>query len=73
MLMEGIRYGKVDPFLRRIVSQDGAVRKDGRNLFTPDEILHMDWLCDNVISSISEFKALSAKAQQITRLQAWFE
>ena len=29
----------------------------------------MDWLCNNVIGSIPEFEALSAKAQEITRLQ----
>ena len=69
LLTEGIRHGTVDPFLRRIVSQDGTVRNEGRNVFTPYEILHMDWLCNNVIGSIPEFEALSAKAQEITRLQ----
>ena len=69
LLTEGIRHGTVDPFLRRIVSQDGTVRNEGRNVFTPYEILHMDWLCNNIIGSIPEFEALSAKAQEITRLQ----
>lgn len=69
MLMEGIRHGTVDPFLRKIVSQDGTVRNEGKNVFTPYEILHMDWLCNNVIGSIPEFESLSAKAQEITRLQ----
>lgn len=69
LLKEGIRHGSVDPFLRKIVSQDGTVRNDGSNVFTPEEILHMDWLCQNVIGSIPAFEALSEKAQKITRLQ----
>lgn len=69
VLMEGIRHGAVDPFLRKVVSQDGMIRNDGSNVFTPEEILHMDWLCDNVIGCIPDFESLSTKAQEITRLQ----
>lgn len=69
MLLEGIRHGTIDPFRRRVVSQDGSIRNDGTNVFTPEEILHMDWLCDNVIGSLPEFQELSDKAQAITRLQ----
>lgn len=69
LLLEGIRHGTVDPFLRKVESQDGVIRNDGTNVFTPEEILHMDWLCDNVIGSIPAFEALSAKAQEITRFQ----
>ena len=69
VLIEGIRHGTVDPFMRKVVSQDGMIRNDGNNVFTPEEILHMDWLCDNIIGSIPEFESLSAKAQEITRLQ----
>ena len=45
------------------------IRNDGSNVFTPEEILHMDWLCDNIIGCIPDFESLSAKAQEITRLQ----
>lgn len=69
LLVESIRHGTVDPFQRKIVSQDGAIRNDGTNVFTPEEILNMDWLCENVIGAIPEFDALSPKAQEITRLQ----
>lgn len=69
MLMEGIRHGTVNPFLRKVISQDGTIRNEGGNIFTPYEILHMDWLCSNVIGSIPAFEDLSAKAQEITRLQ----
>ena len=69
VLKEGIKLGTIDPFLRKIVSQDHVVRNDGTKTFSPEEILHMDWLCDNVYGSIPNFDELSEKAQSITRLQ----
>ena len=68
-LMEGIKSGEVDPFRCRIISQDGAVRNDGMKGFTPEEILHMDWLCENVIGTIPEFDALDEKTQALARFQ----
>ena len=69
MLKEGIKNGTVDPFLRKVVSQNGTVRNDGMRMLTPEEILQMDWLCDNVIGTIPEFDSLSEKAKVITRIQ----
>lgn len=69
LLIDGIRHGTVNPFLRKIVSQDGVVRNEGTNVFTPEEVLHMNWLCDNVIGSIPDFNDLTEKGQAITRLQ----
>lgn len=69
LLIEGIRHGTVDPFRRKIVSQEGTLRNDGTNVLPPNEILHMDWLCENVVGTIPEFDAISPKAQEITRLQ----
>ena len=69
LLMEDIRHGTVDPFLRKVVAQDGTIRNNGTNVFTPEEILHMDWLCENVVGSIPSFDELSEKAKEITRLQ----
>ena len=69
LLLEGIRHGTIDPFHRKVVSQDGTIRNDGTNVFTPEEILHMDWLCENVIGAFPAFEDLSDKAQEITRLQ----
>lgn len=68
-LKEGIKSSVIDPFFRKIVSQDHIIRNDGNKLLTAEEILHMDWLCDNVYGSIPEFDALSEKGQAITRLQ----
>jgi basic membrane lipoprotein Med (substrate-binding protein (PBP1-ABC) superfamily) len=67
ILREGLRSGTIDPFLRKIVTQDGTLINDGTRTLTPDEILRMDWLCDNVIGSIPEFDELEPFAQPMTR------
>ena len=51
-LQDSIAGKWLDPFARKIVAQDGTVKNDGSRTFTPDELLHMDWLCDNVVGSI---------------------
>lgn len=73
LLMDGIRHGSVDPFQRKVISQDGVMHNDGSNVFTPEEILHMDWLCNNVMGEIPAFEMLSEKAQKITRLQGIYQ
>lgn len=69
ILKAGIKNGTVDPFLRKVVSQEGVVHNDGTKTLSTAEILQMDWLCDNVIGTIPEFDFLSEKAKIITRLQ----
>ena len=51
-LQMGLATRTVDPFARRITAQDGTVKNDGTHSFTPDELLHMDWLCDNVLGGL---------------------
>ena len=51
-LQMGLSTRTIDPFFRRIVAQDGTVKNDGTHHFTPDELLHMDWLCDNVLGGL---------------------
>ena len=67
MLREGIKNGTVDPFRRRIVDQQGTVRNDGSKTLNPDELLYMDWLCDNVIGRIPEFDEVEPFAQPMLR------
>ena len=43
------------------------VRNDGSRVFTPDELLRMDWLCHNVIGSIPTFDELLPMSQSIVR------
>ena len=59
--------GEIDPFRRRIVAQDGTVKNDGTTTFTPDQILRMDWLAENVIGSIPPFEELLPQSQGLVR------
>lgn len=67
MLRRGLQTGMLDPFRRRIVAQDGTVKNDGSRNFTPDELLRMDWLCDNVVGSIPEYEEIEPFARPTVR------
>lgn len=67
MLRKGLQDGTVDPFFRTIRSQDGTLRNDGSRTLTPDEILHMDWLCENVEGQIPSFDQILPAARAMVR------
>lgn len=67
LLKRAIVTGAVNPFLRKVVAQDGSVKNDGSSAFTPDEILHMDWLCANVIGSIPSYQKILPMSQPMVR------
>ena len=63
----GMLSGNIDPFRRRIVAQDGTIKNDGTTTFTPEQLLHMDWLVENVIGSIPSFEELQPQSQELVR------
>ena len=67
MLRYGIRDNKLDPFKRRIIAQDGSLKNDGSAGFTPDQLLKMDWLCENVVGEIPGFGEILPRFQPIVR------
>ena len=67
ILCHGMITGDLDPFHRRIVAQDGTVKNDGTTTFTPEQLIHMDWLCDNVIGTIPSFEELLPQSQALVR------
>ena len=67
MLRQGLRKGAVDPFNRRIIAQDGTVKNPGHRGFTPEELLHMDWLVENVEGHIPTFEEVQPFAQAMVR------
>ena len=67
LLKANIAAGQLDPFFRRIVAQDGTLKNDGTQHFTPEEVLHMDWLCDNVVGSIPPFEEILPISQKMVR------
>ena len=56
MIKNGIRNRSIDPFARKIISQNGEIRNDGTKNLSPEEILTMDWLSENIIGCIPELE-----------------
>ena len=67
ILRKGLQAGAIDPFRRLITAQDGTVISDGSRSLTPDELLHMDWLCENVEGTIPEFEDILPFSQAMVR------
>ena len=67
LLRKGLEEGTIDPFARRITAQDGTIKNDGTRSFTPEELIHMDWLCENVIGDIPPFEEILPISQNIVR------
>ena len=67
ILRYGMMNGVIDPFRRRIVAQDGTVKNDGTTTFTPEQLIHMDWLVENVIGSIPSIEELQPQSQELVR------
>ena len=68
ILKNGIISGAIDPFKCRIVDQNGVVRSEGDRDLSPEEIMYMDWLCDNVEGTIPAFDELLPSSQEMVRL-----
>lgn len=67
ILREGLKAGTLEPFQRRVVAQDGRVINEGDRILTPEELLHMDWLCDNVDGYIPPFDEIAPFAKDMVR------
>ena len=67
ILRKGLQSGTIDPFKRLLVAQDGTVINDGSRSLTPEELLHMDWLCNNVQGSIPPFEDILPYSQAMVR------
>ena len=67
ILRYSLAHGTLDIFHRRITAQDGTVKNDGSRHFTADELLHMDWLCDNIDGCIPQFHEIEPFAQPMVR------
>ena len=43
-------------------------RNAGKQYFSPEEIINMDWLCENVDGKIPDFEELVDKSKPLVRL-----
>ena len=67
ILRKGLQNGTIDPFKRLLVDQSGRTVNDGSRSLTTDELLHMDWLVNNVDGSIPAFDELLPHSQKMVR------
>lgn len=72
ILQHDLMNGVLDPFHCPITDQNGIVRNSGEARFTPDDIMCMDWLCDNVEGYIPHYDELLPMSQGVTRLLGVF-
>lgn len=69
ILRAGIVSGAVDPFRCNIIAQSGEQKNEGMHGFTPEQLLHMDWLCANVDGFLPEYDQLTEEARPMYRMQ----
>lgn len=68
-MRRAVESGSFHPFAGTLYSQGGMIQKDDDHIPTPEEIITMDWLADNVIGSIPDFEMLADEARPVVRLQ----
>ena len=69
LLHERMRAGAFLPFVGPVCGQDGAVRVPEDVALTPQEIIRMDYLAENVVGRIPRIDELSDVAQRLVSLQ----
>ena len=67
ILRKGLQSGTIDPFKRVLIDQSGRTVNDGSRSLTPEELLHMDWLCNNVEGRIPEFEEILPYSRTMVR------
>ena len=69
LLHERIRSGAFLPFVGPIVDQIGTLRVDADVALTPEEIIRMDYLAENVIGRIPDISELTDVAKALVSMQ----
>ncbi|MGN0250204.1 MAG: BMP family ABC transporter substrate-binding protein [Oliverpabstia sp.] len=69
LLKHTICQGDFNPFSGVLYSQKGLVQKDADKIMSPEEIITMDWLAENVIGFIPKMDDLIEKAKPVVKLQ----
>ena len=66
MLKRAIASGEYHPFSGILYSQNGMIQSDPDKILSPEEIITMDWLADNVIGTIPKSRELKEQAKPVT-------
>ena len=65
-LKKDIAKDRFHPFAGKLCSRDGVVQKKGR--LTVEEIIHMDWLNENVMGIIPAYEELNEDARKLAEV-----
>lgn len=65
LLRNTICAGSFNPFSGIIYSQNGVIQEDENTTLTPERIITMDWLAENIIGSIPKMADLEEKAKPV--------
>ena len=68
ILKRGIVSGDISPFMTRIVDQNGVLRNDGGRRFTAEEVMGMDWFCDNVDGCMPSIEQLRPESVELAKI-----
>ena len=69
-LCADLRGGFFEPFRCRILDQSGRLCNDGSRSFTTDELMRMDWLCENVHGRIPQISDLRPEATDTAKIMS---
>ncbi len=69
LLKLGISAGVVNPFSGILQSQTGKVTEREDDALTPEQIMNIDWLSDNIIGRVPEFAEFNSHEQVKMRFQ----
>ncbi len=65
MVRKGLIDGRLDPFEGELHSQEGIVQKASEGRLRPEDIIAMDWLCDNIIGTVPPYLSLKQEAKSL--------
>lgn len=68
LMRDAISSGKFYPFACELLDQNGEVRSTEDNRLSPEEIMTMDWLLDNVVGEIPTLEELKKEARPVVEL-----
>ena len=69
LLKETICRGDFNPFSGIMYSQKGVIKDHSSDMLTPEEIITMDWLAENIVGFIPSKDDLVEPARDLTAVQ----
>lgn len=69
-LRDAVCTGTLLPFNGPLLSQNGVIRKSVSESLTPEEIIGMDWLANNIMGAIPDASQLDEEAKTLADFQS---